>query len=73
MPPGFSLGQSGAIYSITVSNAANAGVASGPVVVSEIIPTGLTLESMSGTGWSCSSTALVRAVTLCAQGRVIHC
>jgi sugar lactone lactonase YvrE len=53
----FTLGQAGATYSVVVSNAANAGTASGPVTVSEVIPNGLTLQSMSGAGWNCSSSA----------------
>ena len=46
-------GQSGAAYSVTVSNAAGAGTANGVVTVTETVPSGLTLVSMSGTGWTC--------------------
>ena len=53
----FTLGQTGATYSVAVSNAANAGATSGTVTLSETIPAGLTLQSMSGAGWSCTSTA----------------
>src|ERR1022692_1526795 len=51
----FTLGQAGATYSVVVSNAANAGATSGTVTLSEVIPNGLTLQSMSGTGWNCTS------------------
>jgi uncharacterized repeat protein (TIGR01451 family) len=51
----FTLGQAGATYSVVVSNAANAGATSDTVTLSEVIPNGLTLQSMSGTGWSCTA------------------
>jgi hypothetical protein len=49
----FATGQSGASYSVMVTNAAGAGSTSGTVTVSEIVPAGLTLASLSGTGWTC--------------------
>ena len=52
----FTLGQTGATYSVTVSNAGGAGSTSGTVTLSETIPEGMTLQSMSGGGWSCDST-----------------
>src|ERR1019366_10741859 len=61
----FTLGQTGATYSVAVSNAANAGATSGTVTLSETIPNGLTLQSMSGTGWSCTAnTTCTRSDTL---------
>jgi uncharacterized repeat protein (TIGR01451 family) len=51
----FMQGQDGATYQITVSNSAGAGTTSGTVTVTETVPSGLTLESMAGTGWSCPS------------------
>ena len=48
----FTPGQQGA-YTITVSNAAGAGMTSGVVTVTEMPPSGLALMSMSGAGWSC--------------------
>ena len=51
----FTQGQSGATYTVTVSNAASAGPASGAVTVTESAPSGLTLVSMTGTGWDCSA------------------
>jgi uncharacterized repeat protein (TIGR01451 family) len=59
----FNLGQSGAGYSVTVSNAALAGPTSGTVTVTDFIPAGLTVGSMTGTGWSCSSNACTRTNT----------
>ena len=53
----FTLGQTGAAYSVVVSNAAKAGATSGTVTLSEIVPAGLTLQSMSGAGWSCAASA----------------
>jgi len=49
----FALGQTGATYIITVSNAAGSTSTSGTVTVTETIPSGLTLVSMAGTGWTC--------------------
>src|SRR5260370_4132283 len=50
----FIQGQNGATYSVTVSNAAGAATTSGTVTVTEMVPTGLTLVSMSGTEWNCA-------------------
>jgi fimbrial isopeptide formation D2 family protein/uncharacterized repeat protein (TIGR01451 family) len=48
----FSQGQSGATYSLTVSNAGGA-TTSGSVTVTDTLPVGLTATAISGTGWSC--------------------
>ena len=63
----FTQGQTGAIYNITVSNSGN-GPTSGTVTMTETIPTGLTLVSMSGVGWTCPSggTACMRSDALAA-------
>src|SRR5262249_1728884 len=45
----FTAGQQGAVYTVTVSNAASAGPTSGTVTVTESVPAGLTLVSMAGT------------------------
>jgi sugar lactone lactonase YvrE len=58
------LGQAGATYSVVVSNAAGAGSTSGAVTVTEIVPIGLTLFSMSGTGWNCSANTCTRSDVL---------
>jgi len=51
----FAVGQAPVTYTVTVSNSANAGPTVGAVTVQEIVPTGLTLLSMAGTGWTCQS------------------
>ena len=53
----FTQGQIGATYTVTVSNAANATPTNGTVTVTETVPTGMTLMSMVGAGWSCPGTA----------------
>jgi Abnormal spindle-like microcephaly-assoc'd, ASPM-SPD-2-Hydin/Galactose oxidase, central domain/NHL repeat len=50
----FTQGQANAAYTVTVSNAASAGPTSGAVTVTETLPSGLTLVSMAGTGWTCA-------------------
>ena len=49
----FTQGQTGATYSIVVSNAGS-GPTSGTVTVLDTLPTGLTAAALSGTGWSCT-------------------
>ncbi len=49
----FAPGQVGATYVVTVSNTATAAPTAGIVTVTETIPAGMTLVSMSGTGWTC--------------------
>ncbi|MGD1092491.1 MAG: hypothetical protein ABSB35_10945, partial [Bryobacteraceae bacterium] len=53
----FTQGQANASYAVTVSNQAGAGTTSGTVTVTETVPSGLTLVSMVGTGWTCPGTA----------------
>ena len=59
-PANFARGQMSASYSVVVSNTAGAGPTSGTVTVTETMPVGLTLVSMSGPGWSCSGNACTR-------------
>src|SRR5689334_13834700 len=49
-----------------VSNGATAGATTGTVTVSETLPTGLSLVSMAGTGWTCSLNTCSRADVLAA-------
>jgi hypothetical protein len=49
----FIQGQSNAAYTVVVSNQAGAGPTNGAVTVTEAVPSGLTLVSMAGTGWTC--------------------
>ena len=48
----FTLGQTGAQYSIVVTNSGSA-TTSGTVTVTDTLPTGLTATNISGGGWSC--------------------
>lgn len=54
----FTVGAMGT-YTITVSNAAGAGAATGPIIVKDVLPGTLTLASFSGTGWSCTGAVSV--------------
>ena len=49
----FTAGQQGATYSVTVQNGASAGATNAKVTVAETVPSGETLVSMSGNGWTC--------------------
>jgi hypothetical protein len=53
----FTQGQTGATYTVTVSDQAGAGPTFGTVTVTENLPSGLNLVSMSGAGWTCPGTA----------------
>ena len=57
----FSYGQIGATYTVTVSNQAGAVSTSGLVTVSDTLPSGLTLVSMAGSGWSCTGSNCTRS------------
>ncbi len=62
----FTQGQTGATYTVAVSNAASAGPTSGTVTVQETAPPGLSLLSMAGTGWACAAGACTRSDVLAA-------
>jgi uncharacterized repeat protein (TIGR01451 family) len=62
----FTVGQSGASYTIVVTNGGT-GAASGTVTVTDLLPAGLTLVSMAGSGWNCSGTACTRSDALAAN------
>jgi len=51
-------------YTVTIANASSAGATSGPVTVTELAPTALTLTSMSGSGWSCDGSTCTRSDAL---------
>jgi uncharacterized repeat protein (TIGR01451 family) len=63
----FTRGQTGATYSITVSNVGNAAT-SGTVTVTDTLPSGLTATAISGSGWSCTlaTAACTRSTALAA-------
>ena len=60
----FTFGQTGATYTVTVSNQAGAVPTSGVVTVSETVPAGLTLVSMAGSGWTCTGPSCNRSDSL---------
>ena len=62
----FLQGQSGAAYTITVTNTAIGGSTSGLVTVTDTLPPGLTLVSLAGTGWSCTAATCTRSDALAA-------
>ena len=51
----FVQGQSGGVYAIAVSNGASGGPTNGAVTVTDTAPSGMTVTSMSGTGWTCTA------------------
>jgi uncharacterized repeat protein (TIGR01451 family) len=53
----FTQGQTGATYSITVTNSGFAAT-SGTVTVTDALPSGLTATAISGTGWTCTLATL---------------
>ena len=63
----FTAGEAGATYTVTVSSVASAGSTSGLVTVTGTLPSGLTLVSMAGAGWSCSSNSCSRGDALAAS------
>lgn len=63
-PYSFNYGQTNTPFTITVQNAAGAAATSGTVTVTDTLPAGLTLVSMSGTGWTCAANTCTRADSL---------
>jgi len=65
----FTQGQTGATYTLTVSNS-GAGATSGVVTVSDVLPTGLTVAAATGIGWTCTVTPVscTRSNALAAGG-----
>ena len=62
----FTQGQRNATYTVTVSNTIGAGATSGTVTVTDTLPSGLTLASLAGTGWTCTAATCTRADALAA-------
>ena len=65
-PGSFAPGQQNAAYTVIVSNAAGAGavLAGAPVTVTENPSPGLSLVSMSGSGWTCGGSSCTRGDVL---------
>ena len=53
----FAQGQQNGTFTLIVSNAQGAVSTNGTVTVTATLPTGITLTSMAGTGWTCPGTA----------------
>jgi uncharacterized repeat protein (TIGR01451 family) len=62
----FTQGQTGATYTVTVSNSTSGGPTSGTVTVAENPPSGLTVTNMTGTGWICTTASCTRSDALAA-------
>jgi hypothetical protein len=62
----FTQGQNGAVYTVTASNRAVSSPTNGTVTVTETLPSGLTMVSMAGTGWTCAGAACTRTDALAA-------
>jgi len=62
----FGQGQQNATYSITVQDAAYGTPTSGTVTVTDTVPPGLTLLSMTGSGWACVGNSCSRGDSLAA-------
>jgi uncharacterized repeat protein (TIGR01451 family) len=60
----FAQGQTNATYTVVVSDSALAAPTSGVVTVTETLPTGLTMVSMSGSAWTCGSNTCTRSDAL---------
>lgn len=56
-------GQQGS-YQLTVANASGAGATNGTVTVTDYLPSGVTLVSMAGSGWSCTGASCTRSDSL---------
>ena len=57
--------QTGAVYTITLTNLSASSV-NGAMAITAILPSGLSLVSMQGSGWNCSGTTCSRSDTLAA-------
>lgn len=56
----FTPGQQAATYTIVVANAAHAAPVAGTVTVTDSLPAGITLVSMTGNRWTCSANTCTR-------------
>lgn len=61
-------GQSPVSFTVTVSNAAYAVPTAGTVTVTDLVPSGLSLTSASGPGWTCTGNSCSRSDSLAAGG-----
>ena len=66
----FAQGQTGAIYTLTVTNSGTAST-SGTVTVIDTLPPGLTATAASGTGWTCTLNAPAAGQVQCTRSDVL--
>ncbi len=64
----FTQGQQGATYTVTVSNVGSQNPTSGVVTLTDTLPTGETLVSIVGDGWSCTKNVCIRSDAIPAGG-----
>jgi hypothetical protein len=64
----FSQGQTGAQYSIVVTNPVGPGSTGGTVTVTDNPPAGMTVTGMNGNNWTCSSNSCTRSDALAPGG-----
>jgi uncharacterized repeat protein (TIGR01451 family) len=62
----FAHGQTSATYTLVVSNDVLAPATNSPVSVTDVVPSGITFVSMSGTGWTCGGNTCKRSDVLAA-------
>ena len=62
----FAPGQQGATYTLTVTNNGDGPTNGTTVTVTDSVPTGMTLVSMAGSGWTCMSNSCTRSDLLSA-------
>ena len=60
----FTQSQQNATYTVTISNPSGASPTSGTVSMTETIPSGLSLVSMIGSGWTCAANTCSRTDAL---------
>lgn len=65
----FLRGQTNAVYLVRISSEPTGGSTSGQVQMTPTVPTGLQVTSMSGRGWSCTSSVCSRSDVLPSGGR----
>jgi uncharacterized repeat protein (TIGR01451 family) len=62
----FSIGQQGATYTLTVTNTGTTVTDGTTVTATDSLPSGMTLVSMAGTGWACTTNTCTRTDVLAA-------
>ena len=60
-PPNLTVGQQNVVLALLVSNKPGSAATVGTITVNDTLPNGLSLVSMSGTGWTCNNTTCSRS------------